>query len=124
MAYGEKLFTFDFASADSKASQVAEVRGYQFASLQAPAFSTNFATTAVGIKLEGGYTGTTGQLAPVRAMGVYSAGSGLLEWSTVSGPGGISVEVPIWGMSFASPVLSTACTNGLLEILIIGYNDK
>jgi len=125
MAYGEQLFTFDFASAASKASQVAEVRGYQFASILAPAFGTNFGTTSVGIKLEGGYTSTTGQLAAVRAMGVYSGGSGILEWEVPNSTGDyVTGDVPIWGLTHVRVVANTAATDGASGFIIRAYNDK
>lgn len=124
MATGEKFFTFDFASAASKTSQVAEVSGYQFASIQVPAFGTNFATTAVSIKLEGGYTSTTGQLATVKAMGVYSAGSGILDWEVPGGTGDyVTADVPIWGLNYIRPIADTAATDGASGFVIRAYNQ-
>lgn len=125
MAYGEKFFTFDFASAASKASQVAEVRGYQFASIQVPAFATLLASNVAGVKLEGGYTATTDQLAPIHAMGVYSGGSGILEWETPDSSGNFATgDVPIWGMTHIRPVLTQAATDAIGSFVVRAYNQQ
>ncbi len=125
MAYGEITKTFTFASAASKASEVMEVRGYQFASIQVPAFSTAFGTTAVGVKLEGGFTSTTGQLATVRAMGVYSSGSGILEWEVPESTGNyVTGLVPIDGLTHIRPIANTACTDSIGSFVVRAYNDR
>jgi len=125
MAYGEKIFEFSFASAASKASEVAEIKGYQFASIQVPAFGTLLNSNVAGVKLEGGYTATTGQLFPVRAMGVYSAGSGILEWEIPDSSGNLTTgDVPIWGLTHVRPTLTQPATDAIGSIFIRAYNQQ
>lgn len=120
--YGDKTFTFTYDSGATTSDDIANVKAYQYFEMDIPAFGSDLAAAGASVSIQGGLTAAAGHT--MIRMGVYSAGSGLLEWATVSGAGGISVEVPLWGMPFASPVLSTACTNGLYEIKITGYNDK
>ena len=124
MAYGEEIFTFDIASAASKTTQVAEVRGYQYASIQVPAFATLLASNVAGVKLEGGYTSTTGQLFPVHAMGVYSGGSGILEWETPDSSGNFTTgDVPIWGLTHIRVTLTQPATDAIGSIIVRAYNQ-
>ena len=125
MAYGEQFFTFDFASAASKSTQVAEVRGYQFASIQVPAFATLLNSNVAGVKLEGGYTDSTGQLAPVKAMGVYSGGSGILEWETPDSSGNFATgDVPIWGLTHIRLALTQPATDAIGSFVVRAYNQQ
>jgi len=124
MAYGDKIFTLDIASAASKTTQVIEVAGYQYASIQVPAFATLLASNVAGVKLEGGYTSTTGQLAPVHAMGVYSGGSGILEWETPDSSGNFATgDVPIWGLTHVRVALTQPATDAIGSIKVRVYNQ-
>jgi hypothetical protein len=63
------------------------VDGYSMVSIYAQTFSTYTETASVSLEIEGSQTSTTSTFKAVKHMGVYSAGSGLLNWAVPAGVG-------------------------------------
>lgn len=85
--------------------------GYQGASVTLETFAVGCITATCNVYLQGSQTYTTTTFRRIKKMGVYSGGSGLLDWEIPSTTGNINVsDIPIQGYKWVRLEYSNTLT--------------
>jgi len=120
MSYSFKQLPCTITTGNSLSTAV-NVAGYQNAVLEVPTFSVGVTTATANVQVYGSQT-PTGTFRPIRSLGVYSAGSGILEWETPSSNGHFTTEIPMWGQQWVKVFVSNE-TTATVNTKITGWNQ-
>lgn len=98
------------------------VEGFDRVSLDIQTFAVYCLTASVALSLQGSTTATTSSFRYVKHMGVYSAGSGILNWEVPVGVGNYVVTCePATNFKWIRPVLlaNTATASANVKVILV-----
>jgi len=120
--YGLKVLGASFTT-DSTFSTAIFVEGYQFASVEMGDFTSGVVTGTANVYVQAAGTSTTGEFKRVKQMGVYSSGSGILDFEIPSSSGLYFTEIPAFGKSWIRLEISNSMTASV-NAKVHAWNDN
>lgn len=103
-------------STDTTVSTAINIAGAKKILFEIPTAAVGLSTTTCNIYAQV-CNSTDGTFRRIKVQGVYSAGSGILDWETPSSLGNFFVEVPIAGWNFVKAESNnTASTNFNIKV--------